>query len=207
MTGMAACVPCRWVAAPLALLLACGLAVTQVQAQGRLASLPGAQTEAAPVDPGPRSGDAWADARIADISLYGQRYRAAFVDELARYHDAPRPLVEDLLAREGWTPGDVYFACALGNVAGRPCATVAAQRSRAPDAGWEAVATVFDVGPGSAAFERLKRGMAESYARWNRPLPREAGAPRMPAKAAKPKQRPGKQAPPANASRASNRRD
>ena len=54
----------------------------------------------------PRTGDAAMDARLADINQYGDRYRAAFVDELVRYHAAPRTLVGALLADEHWAPGD-----------------------------------------------------------------------------------------------------
>ena len=66
----------------------------------------------------PRTGDAVLDARLADINRYGDRYRAAFVDELVRYHAAPRALVTALLADEQWAPGDLYFACALAQAAG-----------------------------------------------------------------------------------------
>ena len=47
----------------------------------------------------PRSGDAWVDAQLADINRYGLRYREPFIDEMARYHGAPRALVGELLQR------------------------------------------------------------------------------------------------------------
>src|SRR5690606_20329634 len=42
----------------------------------------------------PRTGDAVVDARLADINAYAARYPEAFIDELERYFDAPRPLLE-----------------------------------------------------------------------------------------------------------------
>lgn len=119
----------------------------------------------------PRTGDAVLDARLADINQYGDRYREAFVDELVRYHAAPRALVGALLADERWAPGDLYFACALAQVAGRPCRHVI-QRWRAGHAdGWGATAAALDVAPDSAAFRRVADGVEASYDRWGRPLP------------------------------------
>src|SRR3546814_609367 len=50
----------------------------------------------------PRSGDAWVDTQLADITAYGSRYRGAFVDELVRYHAAPRDLVNELVSARHW---------------------------------------------------------------------------------------------------------
>ena len=71
------------------------------------------------------TGDAWVDRQLADIDAYAATYRDAFVDEMARYHRAPRELVDALLARPGWSPGDVYYACGIAEQAGRPCRSVA----------------------------------------------------------------------------------
>lgn len=128
------------------------------------------------------SGDAWVDARLLDISRYGGAYRDAFVDELVRYHGAPRNLVDDLLQR-GWSPGDVYYACALASVSGRPCRELAEERMREGDQDWAAVAARLGLAPGAAQFQRLKRRIAASYARWGRPLPADAGLPVPPAPA------------------------
>jgi hypothetical protein len=116
------------------------------------------------------TGDAWVDAVLVDIDRYAARYPDAFVDELARYHGAPRELVASLLAGGHWTAGDVYFACALGRYAGQPCRSVAAARDRDRTRSWSLVARDFGVAPGSEAFQRIKRAIVRSYERWARPL-------------------------------------
>jgi len=121
-----------------------------------------------PGDPS-ATGDEWIDAQLADIGRYARRYPDAFADELMRYHDVPRSAVASLL-EEGWEPGDVYFACALGGVTGRSCRFVVGQRGQPPQASWRALAEQLGAGAGTPAFARLKRGIVESYARWARPL-------------------------------------
>ena len=119
----------------------------------------------------PRTGDAWVDATLADINAYGRRYPDAFADELARYHGAPRDVVSALLAVPGWTPGDVYFACALAQSIGRSCRYVADEWRAHPGEGWGALAQRLGVKPGSPQFHQLKDGFAGAYGRWGRPLP------------------------------------
>lgn len=119
----------------------------------------------------PRTGDATMDARLADINRYGNRYRAAFVDELVRYHAAPRALVDALLADEGWAPGDLYYACALARAVGRPCRHVLDLWRAAHATGWGPVAARLGVPPDSPEFRRIAEGLVASYARWGRPLP------------------------------------
>ena len=48
----------------------------------------------------PRSGDVWVDTWLGDMNRYGTHYRDAFIDEMVRYHDAPRDLVTDLTKAE-----------------------------------------------------------------------------------------------------------
>ncbi|GAB2510471.1 hypothetical protein [Lysobacter humi (ex Lee et al. 2017)] len=124
----------------------------------------------AAVAPGPRTGDAWIDARLDDINDYGRAYRDPFIDELVRYHRAPRELVLELLGRRGWSPGDVYFACALAMQAGRPCRAVAEDYERDRTAGWGALAQRLGIAPGSPQFHALKKGFVPTYDRWARPL-------------------------------------
>lgn len=119
----------------------------------------------------PRTGDAAMDARLADINRYGDRYRAAFVDELVRYRAAPRTLAGALLADERWAPGDIYYACALAQVVGRPCRHVLQLWRGAHASGWGEVAAGLGVPAGSPGFERIAEGIAASYLRWGRPLP------------------------------------
>ncbi|MGN6512404.1 MAG: hypothetical protein ACTHKZ_02360 [Lysobacteraceae bacterium] len=121
----------------------------------------------------PRSGDAWVDAQLADINHYGLRYRDPFIDELARYQGAPRDLVGELLQRQ-WAPGDIYFACALAQLSGRPCRYVAGLWERDHAQGWGAIAQRLGIAPGSPAFHRLKRGLVPSFDRWGRPIALDA---------------------------------
>lgn len=121
----------------------------------------------------PRSGDVWMDVWLGDMNRYGSRYRDPFVDELVRYHAAPRDLVIDLLARR-WAPGDIYFACALAKLAGRPCRYVVEQWERDHAQGWGAMAKRLGIKPGSPQFHQLKRGMVPSYDRWGRPIELDA---------------------------------
>jgi hypothetical protein len=121
----------------------------------------------------PRSGDTWVDVWLGDMNRYGSRYRDPFIDELVRYHGAPRDLIEDLLRRR-WAPGDIYFACALARLAGRPCRYVVDMWERDHGQGWGAVAKRLGIKPGSAEFHRLKRGMVPTYDRWGRPIELDA---------------------------------
>jgi hypothetical protein len=121
----------------------------------------------------PRSGDVWVDVWLGDMNRYGSRYRDPFVDELVRYHGAPRDLVVDLLGRR-WAPGDIYFACALAKLVGRPCRYVVDIWERDHAQGWGAIAKRLGIKPGSPQFHQLKRGMVPSYDRWGRPIELDA---------------------------------
>src|SRR3546814_7100614 len=106
----------------------------------------------------PRSGDAWVDTQLADINAYGSRYRGAFVDELVRYHAAPRDLVNELGDERNWAPGDVYYACTLAPVVGRPCRALVEVWGQFHDEGWEAVAGKEGIGKRPDARQRRERG-------------------------------------------------
>ena len=118
----------------------------------------------------PRTGDAWVDQHLSDINAYGYRYREPFIDEIVRYHGAPRDLVYDLVVNRRWAPGDVYYACALAQIIGRPCRYVVDEWDRDHGQGWGEVAKRLGIKPGSDEFHRLKRGFVPSYDRWNRPV-------------------------------------
>jgi len=139
----------------------------------------------------PRSGDAWIDTQLADINAYGSRYRGAFVDELVRYHAAPRKLVDELVDERHWAPGDVYYACALAQVLGRPCRALVEAWGQSHDEGWAAVAEQAGIARRPEAGKRLKRAITDSYARWGRPLAEmakeDADAASKDARPAKPK--------------------
>ncbi|BDU15376.1 hypothetical protein [Lysobacter auxotrophicus] len=137
----------------------------------------------------PRSGDVWVDTWLGDMNRYGARYRDPFVDEMVRYYGAPRDLVNELLTQRRWAPGDVYFACAIASVLGRPCRYVADMWERDHAQGWGVVAKNLGIKPGSAEFHRLKKGFVPSYDRWGRSISIDAdlardfpGRPRDPGK-------------------------
>ena len=156
-------------------LLACALAATigGARAQDAAPPEPAAADDATPAAPAwaPRTGDATSDRYLADINRYAARHPGAFVDELVRYSNAPRALVESLLGQPGWTPGDLYYACAVARVTGRACRTVATAWTRQRDAGWQATVEGLGIAPGSVEATRLRQSFAASYARWARPLP------------------------------------
>jgi len=118
----------------------------------------------------PRSGDVWVDTYLSDMNRYGHRYREPFIDELVRYHSAPRPLVVELLERRRWAPGDVYYACAIASIIGRPCRYVVDEYERDRGQGWGNIAKRMGIKPGSPEFHRLKRGFVPTYDRWARPI-------------------------------------
>ena len=118
----------------------------------------------------PRSGDVWVDQRLGDINQYGTRYREPFIDEITRNYAAPRDLVSDLLIRQRWAPGDVYYACSIAQQIGRPCRYVVDEWNRDHGQGWGAMAQRMGIKPGSAQFHRLKKGFVPTYDRWSRPI-------------------------------------
>lgn len=145
-------------------------AEARAQAAGSAAAPPPAPAPEQPAPPGPRTGDAVVDARLADIDRYAARFPEAFADELVRYFNAPRALVAGQL-EGGQAPGELYYACALAHVTGRPCRGVLDARAAAPGAPWEEIARGLGVAPGGARAARLREAIAASYARWARPLP------------------------------------
>lgn len=118
----------------------------------------------------PRSGDVWVDTWLGDMNRYGARYPEPFIDEMVRYHNAPRALVVDLLETRRWAPGDVYYACALASVLGRPCRYVVDMYETDRGQGWGVIAQRLGIRPGSPEFHRLKKGFVPTYDRWARPI-------------------------------------
>lgn len=118
----------------------------------------------------PRTGDVWVDTRLRDVNDYGYRYREPFINEMTRYYGAPRDLVTDLIVDRRWAPGDVYYACAIAQIIGRPCRYVVDEWDRNHGQGWGVVAKRLGIKPGSAEFHRLKKGFVPTYDRWSRPI-------------------------------------
>ncbi|MDO5504914.1 MAG: hypothetical protein Q4F49_01295 [Pseudoxanthomonas suwonensis] len=129
-----------------------------------------AAAQDAPINWTPRTGDVWIDEYLGDMNAYGIRHRDSFVDEMVRYYGAPRALVTELLVGQGWAPGDVYYACAIGQIIGRPCRYVVDEWNRDNAQGWGVVAQRLGIKPGSEQFHRLKRGFVPTYDRWARPI-------------------------------------
>lgn len=127
-----------------------------------------AQDDAHPWDP--RTGDDWTDRQLADVNAYADRYRDAFIDELVRYFGAPRSLVTELVVERRWAPGDVYYACAIARVLGRPCRALTDAWGRRHTEGWEAVRADAGIPADAAEVDRLRQAFIESYARWDRPI-------------------------------------
>ncbi|WP_408953429.1 hypothetical protein [Lysobacter sp. Hz 25] len=117
-----------------------------------------------------RTGDVWVDTRLGEINDYGRRYREPFINEVSGYYGAPRSLIDELLDRRGWAPGDVYYACAIARSLGVPCLNVVREYDRNPGQGWGAVAKRMGIKPGSPAFHALKRGAVGTYDRWGYPI-------------------------------------
>ena len=118
----------------------------------------------------PRTGDVWVDTWLGDMNAYGNRYRDPFIDEMVRYHSAPRDLVTELLVQRRWAPGDVYYACSIARIIGRPCDYVADYWEENRGQGWGVVAQRLGIKPGSPEFHRLKQGFVPTYDRWSRPI-------------------------------------
>ena len=151
----------RLVALPLAAVLAIA-APAAAQARG---AAPGSEAESAAT-----TGDAWIDTRLADMDVYAARYRQAFDDEIVRYLQAPRALVEEAPAEGGMRPGEVYYACALAQASGRACRGLV-EAWREDDAGsWAGVASRLGLEPDARYNRRIRAAIAASYRRWERPL-------------------------------------
>lgn len=119
---------------------------------------------------GPDTGSDWIDARLLDMDDYAARYRDAFVDEIVRYREAPRAVVEEALADGALAPGEVYYACALAQAGGMACRSVLDAWRENADDGWSGVAERLDIGPAAAIHRRIRGDITESYVRWARPI-------------------------------------
>jgi hypothetical protein len=114
-----------------------------------------------------RSGDLWVDTQLGQFSDYGRRDRVYFVDDLVNSYGAPRYLVNELLDKRRWDPGDVYYAAALAYTAHRPLVDVTREYERNKGQGWGVIAQRMGIKPGSAEFHALKGQMGKSKGRWD----------------------------------------
>jgi hypothetical protein len=117
-----------------------------------------------------RTGDVWVDTRLDEINDYGRRYRDTFIGEMTDHYGAPRPLIVELLDQRRWSPGDVYYACAIAQVLRLPCIDVVREYDRDPGQGWGNLAKRLGIKPGSPQFHALKRGAVGTYDRWGHPI-------------------------------------
>ncbi|MGI8561149.1 MAG: hypothetical protein ACR2J7_06895 [Luteimonas sp.] len=119
-----------------------------------------------------RSGHAATDRWLLDVDDYAARYPEAFADELVRYFLVPRALVMEQLAVPGARPADLYYACALARISGRPCrSTLEAWQKREPGEGWASVAGRVGVTADPATAARVAQFLKDSYRRWARQRP------------------------------------
>ncbi len=114
----------------------------------------------------PRSGDVWIDTELNYVNDYGRRDRNFFVDDLVSNFGAPRYLVNELLDKRRWEPGDVYYASALAYQARRPLGDVARSYEQNRGQGWGVVAQRMGIKPGSAEFHALKGQVGKSTGRF-----------------------------------------
>jgi hypothetical protein len=116
----------------------------------------------------PRTGDVWIDTELGYTNDYGRRDRDYFVDDVVNNFGAPRYLINDLLTTRHWSPGDVYYACALAYQAKRPCGDVARayEDNDGKGKGWGVVAMRMGIKPGSPEFHALKGQLGKSNGRY-----------------------------------------
>ncbi len=117
-----------------------------------------------------RTGDVWVDNRMGEINDYGRQYRDPFIGEMTSNYGVPRSFVTELLDQRRWSPGDVYYACAIASVLKLPCRDVVREYDRNPGQGWGGVAKRMGIKPGSPQFHALKRGTVNTYDRWGHPI-------------------------------------
>ena len=120
----------------------------------------------------PRTGDVWVDTELGSFNAYGRRDRDYFVDDLVTSYGAPRYLVNELLDKRRWEPGDVYYASALAYQSRRPLGDVARMyETEGKGKGWGVVAQRMGIKPGSAEFHALKGQMGKSKGRYGAHAP------------------------------------
>ena len=147
----------------LAVLLGCALAAGLAAQETPPAPAPEAAAESG-------TGNPWIDVRLHDMDRYAARHRAAFVDEIVRYLEAPRALVEEALADPGVRPGDVYYACALARASGRPCRSLIDARLAGADGGWAGILARLELDDEARLHARIREDIVASYRRWARPI-------------------------------------
>jgi len=122
-----------------------------------------------------RSGDVWVDSQLGYINDYGRRDRSYFVDDIVNSYGAPRYLVNELLDKRRWEPGDVYYACSLAYAAHRPCGDVARDYEQNRGQGWGVIAQRMGIKPGSAEFHAMKGRMGKDKGRYEARGPGNSG--------------------------------
>ena len=149
------------------------LALTALLLAGAFAANAGAQV----VGYNFRSGDVWVDTQLGYFSDYGRRDRTYFVDDLVGNYGAPRYLINELLDKRRWDPGDVYYAAALAYTARRPLLDVTREYENNKGQGWGVIAKNMGIKPGSAEFHALKGSMGKSKGRYDSRGPGSHGGP------------------------------
>lgn len=121
------------------------------------------------------TGDAWLDARLADIDRYASQYPETFAAEVERYAGMPRGYVQGLAAQPGWRPGDAWYACFLARSLETDCRSVVRARARLGAAGnWREATAQLRGEDGPDVDVPLRLALADSYRRWDRALEPDA---------------------------------
>jgi hypothetical protein len=113
----------------------------------------------------PRTGDAWVDARLGDINVFATGNTEGFIDDVVVSYGAPRVLVRELYFERHWAPGDIYYACELASMLGRPCLEIVDIYERDRGQGWGVIAQRLGIKPGSAEFHAMKGRVGRGHDR------------------------------------------
>jgi hypothetical protein len=113
----------------------------------------------------PRTGDAFIDARLGDVNVFGRGDTDGFIDEIVVSFGAPRYLVRELIEDRRWAPGDVYYACALAYQLKKPCGYVSDIYQKDHAQGWGVIAKRLGIKPGSPEFHTMKKNINGGYMR------------------------------------------
>jgi len=117
------------------------------------------------------TGQAWLDARLADINHYAERYPDSFLDELERYAGVRRAYAQALMDNQGWHAADVYFACFQAKVMNADCRTYVRAFANDPEGEWRSVLEHMEPAPDAAQRSALRSAVDASYQHWDRPRP------------------------------------
>ena len=131
-----------------------------------LAFTAGVQAQTVSLSYSPRTGDVTLDTYLGDINTYGRGDPDYFYDDMVSSYGVPRDYVRELYVERRWAPGDIYYACTLAQVLGRPCPEIVSEYDRHPGLGWGALAQRMGIKPGSQQFHALKGRVGKGHGKF-----------------------------------------